>query len=67
MSIIYILIPIAMIFVILAFVIFFWAVKNDQFEDLERHGTSILFDEPTSKENSKESNSPQNNTTINKD
>ncbi|MCL2914917.1 cbb3-type cytochrome oxidase assembly protein CcoS [Shewanella corallii] len=45
MSIIYILIPIAMLFVCIAFAIFFWAVKNDQFEDLERHSTSILFDE----------------------
>lgn len=45
MSIIYILIPIAMLFVLIAFGVFFWAVKNDQFEDLERHSASILFDE----------------------
>lgn len=45
MSILYILIPIAILLVILAVVVFFWAVKSGQFEDLERHGTSILFDE----------------------
>ncbi|MCF1427646.1 MAG: cbb3-type cytochrome oxidase assembly protein CcoS [Shewanella sp.] len=45
MSIIYVLIPIAMLFVLIAFGIFFWAVKNDQFEDLEKHSASILFDE----------------------
>lgn len=45
MSIIYVLIPIAMLFVLIAFGIFFWAVKHDQFDDLERHGMSILFDE----------------------
>jgi cbb3-type cytochrome oxidase maturation protein len=44
-SIIYILIPIAILLVLLAIGIFFWAVKSNQFEDLERHGHSILFDD----------------------
>ncbi|MCM2681191.1 cbb3-type cytochrome oxidase assembly protein CcoS [Echinimonas agarilytica] len=44
MSIIYILIPIAIIFVFIAIGIFIWAVKTQQFDDLERHGTSVLFD-----------------------
>ncbi|WP_269519749.1 cbb3-type cytochrome oxidase assembly protein CcoS [Alteromonas sp. BMJM2] len=45
MSIIYVLIPIAIIIVALALVIFFWAVKSNQFEDLDRQGYSILFDD----------------------
>ncbi|WP_095499044.1 cbb3-type cytochrome oxidase assembly protein CcoS [Paraferrimonas haliotis] len=45
MSIIYVLIPIAMLFVIVAVSIFFWAVRSDQFEDLERQSVSILFDD----------------------
>ncbi|WP_334029714.1 cbb3-type cytochrome oxidase assembly protein CcoS [Alteromonas sp. P256] len=45
MSIIYVLIPIAIIIVALAIVIFFWAVKSNQFEDLNRQGYSILFDD----------------------
>ena len=45
MSIIYVLIPIAIILVALAVLIFFWAVKSNQFEDLERQGYSILFDD----------------------
>ncbi len=45
MSIIYILIPLAIILVVIAVAIFFWAVKSDQFKDLERHGHSILFDD----------------------
>ena len=45
MSIIYVLIPIAIIIVALAIVIFFWAVKSNQFEDLDRQGYSILFDD----------------------
>ena len=45
MSIIYVLIPIAMLFVIIAVSIFFWAVKSEQFDDLDRQSVSILFDE----------------------
>ena len=45
MSIIYVLIPVAIIIVALAIVIFFWAVKSNQFEDLDRQGYSILFDD----------------------
>lgn len=45
MSIIYVLIPIAMIFVLIAVGLFFWAVKSEQFDDLERQSLSILFDE----------------------
>lgn len=45
MSILYVLIPLAIVLVLLAVGIFFWAVKTDQFDDLERQGTSILFDD----------------------
>jgi len=50
MSIIYILIPIAILLTILGIYLFFWAVKTEQFEDLEKQGMSILFDDnPQSK------------------
>lgn len=45
MSIIYVLIPLAIILVAVAIGIFFWAVRSDQFQDLERQGYSILFDD----------------------
>jgi cbb3-type cytochrome oxidase maturation protein len=45
MSIIYVLIPIAILFVAIGIWIFFWAVRSKQFEDLEKEGLSILFDE----------------------
>lgn len=45
MSIIYVLIPLAIILVLVAIAIFFWAVRSEQFKDLERHGHSILFDD----------------------
>lgn len=49
MSIIYVLIPIAMLFVIIAIAVFFWAVKSEQFDDLDRQSVSILFDEDETK------------------
>ncbi|MGR5297643.1 cbb3-type cytochrome oxidase assembly protein CcoS [Vibrio mediterranei] len=45
MESIYILIPIAIVLVCVAVGIFLWAVKSEQFEDLERQGHNILFDE----------------------
>lgn len=48
MNIIYVLIPIAIIIVLVAIGVFFWAVKRNQFEDLDRQGHSILFDEEES-------------------
>ena len=47
MSSIYILIPIAMIFVAIAVIVFFWAVKSNQYDDLDREGSNILFDDDT--------------------
>ena len=45
MSIIYVLIPIAILLTAVGIYIFFWAVKTEQFDDLEKQGMSILFDE----------------------
>ncbi|MBP8226528.1 MAG: cbb3-type cytochrome oxidase assembly protein CcoS [Pararheinheimera sp.] len=45
MSIIYVLIPIAILFVCIGLGIFFWAVRSRQFDDLNKEGMSILFDD----------------------
>jgi cbb3-type cytochrome oxidase maturation protein len=45
MSIIYVLIPIAILLTALGIYLFFWAVKTEQFDDLEKQGMSILFDD----------------------
>ena len=45
MSIIYVLIPIAILLTAIGIYIFFWAVKTDQFDDLVKQGMSILFDD----------------------
>lgn len=54
MSIIYVLIPIAILLVAIAIMVFFWAVKSNQFDDLERHGSSILFDDDLSSHTKKQ-------------
>lgn len=45
MEILYLLIPIAIIFVIIATRLFIWAVKTGQYDDLDTEGRRILFDD----------------------
>ncbi|MDR5897502.1 cbb3-type cytochrome oxidase assembly protein CcoS [Halomonas vilamensis] len=45
MKILYLLIPLSLVLLGLAVWAFFWAVKNDQFDDLEGPAHRILFDE----------------------
>ena len=45
MDIIYLLLPVALIIVIIIIGVFFWAVKSDQFEDLEGPAHRILMDD----------------------
>ena len=54
MSIIYILIPIAILLTALGVYLFFWAVKTEQFDDLEKEGMSILFNEEEEEKEKKE-------------
>jgi cbb3-type cytochrome oxidase maturation protein len=42
MSISLLLIPLALVLLVLAIAAFFWAVDNDQFEDLDAAGRQIL-------------------------
>lgn len=45
MEIIYFLIPLALIMLVAALWFFVWAVRHDQFDDLDREANRILFDE----------------------
>jgi len=45
MSVIYVLIPVAIILTCIGIYLFFWAVKTEQFDDLDKEGLSILFDD----------------------
>jgi len=46
MEIIYVLVPLGIMLLAAAIGAFFWAVKNDQFDDLDGPAYSILFDDP---------------------
>ena len=48
MESLYVLIPLSFIVVALGIWLFFWAVNNGQYDDLDGEAERILFDEPTS-------------------
>ena len=48
MASIYWLIPLSLIILSVAITIFFWAVKDGQYEDLDSEATKILFDDDSS-------------------
>lgn len=50
MEIIFVLIPVSLLLIGIAIGVFIWAVNNDQFEDLDRQGYEILFDEDDTQE-----------------
>ena len=45
MEIIFVLVPLSILLLAGAVYAFIWAVNHDQFEDLDREGYDILFDE----------------------
>ncbi|NRA53391.1 MAG: cbb3-type cytochrome oxidase assembly protein CcoS [Gammaproteobacteria bacterium] len=45
MNILLLLIPMALIIIAVAIWFFFWAIKSQQFDDLDRQGANILFDD----------------------
>ncbi|TVQ41626.1 MAG: cbb3-type cytochrome oxidase assembly protein CcoS [Wenzhouxiangella sp.] len=49
MNIIYVLIPLSVILMVLAIAFFFWAVRNDQFDDLDTPALDILDDDEAPK------------------
>jgi cbb3-type cytochrome oxidase maturation protein len=59
MSVIYVLIPIAILLTAIGIYIFFWAVKTEQFDDLEKQGMSILFDDSNDKTVEQKGNSSE--------
>lgn len=50
MTILLVLIPLGVFLLAIALVAFVWAVRHDQFEDLDLEGARILFDDPVVEE-----------------
>lgn len=49
MESLYLLVPVALIFVAVAIRFFFWAINSGQYDDLDTEGQRILFDDATDK------------------
>ena len=49
MEILVILIPVSILLIGIAGALFLWAVNNNQFEQLDKHGLDIFEDEPGDK------------------
>ncbi len=49
MDILFLLVPIALVFVAIAIRFFLWAVRSGQYDDLEMEGRRILFEEESRK------------------
>lgn len=45
MTALYVMIPVAVIIVVIALFVFFWAVNNGQYDDMDSPAHSILFDD----------------------
>ncbi|HEB26383.1 MAG TPA: cbb3-type cytochrome oxidase assembly protein CcoS [Porticoccus sp.] len=59
MASLYLLIPVSLIFCALAIAIFFWAVNNGQYDDLDGEGARILFGDDDDLELSREDHPQQ--------
>ena len=46
MNVIYLLLPLALLLVLVFVIFYLWAVKHEQFEDLETPARRILLDDP---------------------
>lgn len=67
MEIIYVLVPLGLMLLVAAIWAFFWAVKNDQFDDLEGPAYSILFDDPEDQRNQLGEDTKADDTCANSD
>jgi cbb3-type cytochrome oxidase maturation protein len=63
MNVLYLLIPIALVILVIAIKLLFWAINNGQYDDLDMEGHRILFDDDDaqlSKNKSPEIKAPKN-------
>lgn len=61
MEVLYLLVPLAMLIVALMVVIFFWAVRSGQFDDLEGPAHRIIMDDDSPETLRNKSSEKENN------
>ena len=59
MNIIYVLIPLSVVLMVLAIAFFFWAVRNEQFDDLDTPALDILDEDEQPKPEPPDRGKPQ--------
>jgi len=60
MDIIFLLIPLALVLVVVIVWVFMWAVRSDQFDDLEGPAHRILMDDEEPHDEQQDANEPEN-------
>ena len=51
MTILYLLVPIGIVFLILAIAFFFWAIKNGQYDDMESQALKVVIEDHIQEKN----------------
>lgn len=59
MEVIYLLIPLSLVFLVAAVWFFFWAVKSEQYEDLEGPAHRIILDDRDQERGVKQAPTPE--------
>jgi cbb3-type cytochrome oxidase maturation protein len=62
----YFLVPVALIFIVIAVKILFWAINSGQYDNLDTEAHRILFDEPAKKTTSNSDTADAETTSRNK-
>lgn len=57
MDILFLLIPIALGFLVIALAVFFWAIRDGQYDDMESQGLKIVMDDKPANKKSTANNS----------
>lgn len=66
MESLYFLVPVALIFIVIAVKILFWAINSGQYDNLDTEAHRILFDEPAKKTTSSSDTADAETTSRNK-
>jgi len=62
MDILFLLIPIALVFLVIALALFFWAIRNGQYDDMESQSLKIIMDERRSAQKPQPSDTTESDT-----
>ena len=61
MDILFLLIPIAIGFLIISLAVFFWAIRDGQYDDMESQGLKVIIDDKQQTQAEKRPSQPINN------